>query len=84
MQVQPIITAMGGRQAVMVMTGINSPAFSQMKSRERIPDHHLRLFIAIEPHLNWETLLESDYPRFSTFFASVMTRRKRRTKRPVD
>lgn len=80
MQVQPIITAMGGRQAVMDLTGINSPAFSQMKSRGRIPDHHLRYFIALKPHLDWEDLLETDYSRFSTLFSGVIARRKRKKK----
>jgi DNA-binding transcriptional regulator YdaS (Cro superfamily) len=77
MQVQSIIAALGGRQAVMDLTGINSPAFSQMKSRGRIPDHHVRYFIAVNPHLDWENLLESDYQRFSEHIAKRKRGRKR-------
>lgn len=77
MNVEKIITAMGGRKATMRLLGISSPAISQMIARKRIGSAHLRFFIALRPELNWAELLNTDYPRFSTLIAEQPLRRLR-------
>ena len=75
MNVEKIITAMGGRKATMRLLAIRSPAISQMIARKRIGNAQLRFFIALRPELNWAELLNTDYPRFSTLIAEQSLRR---------
>jgi DNA-binding transcriptional regulator YdaS (Cro superfamily) len=77
MNVEKIITAMGGRKATMRLLAIRSPAISQMIARKRIGNAQLRFFIALRPELNWAELLNTDYPRFSTLIADQSLRRLR-------
>ena len=57
MRVKEIIEAMGGRQAVQAFAGIKAPQISHCITREYIPAHHIRLFIALRPELDWGYLL---------------------------
>ena len=57
MRVREIIEAMGGRQAVQALSGIKTAQISHCITREYIPAHHIRLFIALRPELDWGYLL---------------------------
>lgn len=57
MRVREIIEAMGGRQAVQALAGIKTAQISHCITREYIPAHHIRLFIALRPELDWGYLL---------------------------
>jgi DNA-binding transcriptional regulator YdaS (Cro superfamily) len=60
MNVSAIIEAMGGRPSVARLTGVKAPQISHMFTREYIPSHHIRLFIALRPELDWNELLNSN------------------------
>jgi hypothetical protein len=60
MNVPAIIEAMGGRPSVARLTGVKAPQISHMFTRKYIPSHHIRLFIALKPELDWDTLLHSN------------------------
>lgn len=60
MNVPAIIAAMGGRRAVARLTGVKAPQISHMFTRKYIPSHHVRLFIALKPELDWNELLNSN------------------------
>ena len=57
MRVLEIFEAMGGRRAVQGLTGIKAPQLSHCITRKYIPAHHIRLFIALRPELDWGYLL---------------------------
>jgi hypothetical protein len=60
MQVGAIIEAVGGREAAQRLMGVGSAQVSHMYARGYIPAHHVRLFIALFPELDWYTLLHGD------------------------
>lgn len=60
MNVDAIIQAMGGRASVVRLCGVKAAQVSHMYTRQYIPSHHIRLFIALRPELNWDELLNSD------------------------
>jgi hypothetical protein len=57
MRVKEIIEAMGGRAAVQALAGIKTAQISHFLTRKYIPAHHIRLFIALRPELDWGYLL---------------------------
>ena len=60
MKVAEIIEAMGGRPSVTGLTGVKASQISHMFTRNHIPSHHIRLFIALRPELNWDDLLNGN------------------------
>jgi hypothetical protein len=60
MKVAEIIDAMGGRASVARLTGVGAAQISHMFTRGTIPAHHIRLFIALRPELDWIALIDSD------------------------
>jgi hypothetical protein len=60
MNVSAIIEAMGGRPSVARLTGVKAAQISHMFTRKYIPSHHIRLFIALRPELNWDELLNAN------------------------
>lgn len=60
MNVAEIIDAMGGRPYVARLCGVSLPQISHFYTRGYIPEHHVRLFIALRPELNWSDFLHSD------------------------
>lgn len=60
MNVGAIVDAMGGRLSVARLTGVKAPQISHMFTRQYIPSHHIRLFIALKPELDWIELLNSN------------------------
>lgn len=64
MKVPEIIDAMGGRASVARLTGVGAAQISHMFTREYIPEHHIRLFIALRPELDWLTLLDANISNY--------------------
>jgi DNA-binding transcriptional regulator YdaS (Cro superfamily) len=64
MRVAEIIDAMGGRASVARLTGVGAPQISHMFTRGSIPEHHIRLFIALRPELDWAYLLNGNTRKY--------------------
>lgn len=80
---EKILVAMGGDRTVRRLIGSSPSTISQMKARGAIPGHHVRLFIALRPELDWPALLDTDIARFSALINEDSIRRLRvaRTRR---
>lgn len=59
MNVKAIIAAMGGKAYVQRLTGVKKAQLSKFHNVPYIPVHHIKLFIALRPELNWPELLNS-------------------------
>lgn len=59
MRVKEIIEAMGGRAYVQGVCGVSKGQISHFHTFPYIPTHHIRLFIALKPELDWDDLLLS-------------------------
>lgn len=83
MDVEKILIAMGGDRTVRRLIDSSPSTISQMKARGSIPGHHVRLFIALRPELDWPDLLDADIARFSALINEDSIRRLRvaRTRR---
>jgi hypothetical protein len=84
MKVREIYDAIGGRSYIMRLTDLQPPQVSRMYTRNRIPSHWVRLFIALRPELDWHYLLDFDSPRFieildNSFIRDVRLQRMRNT-----
>lgn len=77
MNVEKILLAMGGARAVRRLIASSPSTISQMKARGTIPGHHVRLFIALRPELDWPALLDVDITRFSLLINEDSVRRLR-------
>jgi hypothetical protein len=77
MNMKQIIHLLGGRAAVGRLIGVSPQYVSQMKSQHRFADHHLRLFIALRPELDWSALLGDDYHRFAPLYNDKYVKRLR-------
>ena len=77
MNVEQILSQMGGDRAVRRLTHSSPSTISQMKARRKIADHHLRFFIALRPELDWFFLLGDDVSRFVVLINEQSVRRLR-------
>lgn len=59
MKVKEIIDAMGGKAYVQRLTGVKKAQLSKFHNVPYIPVHHIKLFIALRPELDWPELLNS-------------------------
>lgn len=59
MKVKEIIAAMGGRPYVQRLCGVGKAQLSKFHTLPYIPVHHIKLFIALRPELDWNDLLHS-------------------------
>lgn len=59
MKVKEIIAAMGGKPYVQRLCGVGKAQLSKFHNVPYIPVHHIKLFIALRPELDWADLLNS-------------------------
>lgn len=78
MDTKKIIEAVGGRKAVMEMTGLTKGRISQWVTEESIPAPWLKFFEAKFPDLDWPYLRGEAPPKFSA------ERRASRGRRSTD
>lgn len=81
MKAKEIIEAMGGLPYVRSLTGVTRSMVYLMISSESIASHHIRLFIAIRPELDWPNLLEADIAEYTDLLADKSLRDVRNSRR---
>lgn len=77
MNVEKILSEMGGGRSVRRLIHSSPSTISQMKARQKIADNIVRFFIALRPELDWPDLLDADLPRFSALINEKTVRRLR-------
>ena len=60
MNTDAILAAFGGTKEIMGITGVNRQRVSHFRTQKHIPEHHIRVFIALKPELDWHSLLGSE------------------------
>lgn len=60
MKAGDIIDGVGGRRAVIALTGLSSGQLSHWIKYNYIASHWIRFFIALKPELDWLDLLQGD------------------------
>ncbi|WP_423396060.1 hypothetical protein [Burkholderia sp. LMG 21824] len=60
MQVLRIIKEVGGRPAIVRLTGLHVSLISHWIKQDYIPSHWIRFFIALKPELDWPELLDGN------------------------
>ncbi|TCG08358.1 hypothetical protein BZM27_12545 [Paraburkholderia steynii] len=87
MKVLEIFELMGGRPYIMRLTDLQAARLSLMATKNHIPSHWVRLFIALRPELDWTYLLDSDSPKFmeiraNSFIRDLRAQRMREAENP--